>query len=111
CGEEGSSLGNATLEPAVIATRCGANCSSFCAIDACIGAGLVDGRSLKKITTFFSSDCGFGRGPTARRSYALADEGAFAASDSLTRPVTRPGACPPSRPKAASARSRLSSGG
>src|SRR4249919_1202576 len=88
--KNGSSFGNATLDPAVTATRCGANCSSFWAIDAWIGAGLVAGRSLKKITTLFSSDCGLGRGPTERRSYALADEGAILASVSLTLPVTRP---------------------
>jgi hypothetical protein len=66
--KNGSSLGNATLEPTVTATTCGTNCSSFWAIDARDAALFVAGRSAKKITTLRSSGCGLARGPTDRRS-------------------------------------------
>jgi hypothetical protein len=67
--KNGSWLGNATEEPAVTATRCGANCSSFCAIDAFIGAAVgPPAMSEKKITTLCISGRGFARGATPRRS-------------------------------------------
>src|SRR5690349_6001773 len=78
--KNGSSFGKATADPVVTATTCGTNCSSFCAIEAGRGAGFAAGMSAKKMMTFLISGCGLGRGPTDRRSYALALDGAELAS-------------------------------